>query len=102
MLETVVGYLNVSALIQPIWAVMLTDKLEGIQRAAVRIHELDKTDPSHNEFRVPFNGWAIKNVTFCILTISHSLFILMSQVFFQNIPRLTLYRAAYTLVHMIV
>ena len=30
------------------------------------------------------NGWAIKNVTFCILTISHSFFILMNYFFFSK------------------
>ena len=54
------------------------------------------------ELGISCNGWAIKNVTFCILTISHSLFILTNSIFFQNIPRLTLYRTAYTLVRMIV
>ena len=35
-----------------------------------------------------YNGWAIKNVTFCILTISHSFFILMNLIFFSKYSQL--------------
>ena len=42
------------------------------------------------------NGWAIKNVTICILVISHSFFVLTNKFFPQNIPRFTLDKIVYT------